>query len=283
MTAHAINKTDKLKLNVETRTLVSTSETKDETKVYFEKTDFPERLRKIIADESVSSFASKINLSSAGVHKYLKGISEPTRPVLIAMSEIAGVNLEWLATGNGPMMKSEALSPVPSKNLSQENSLANSKPYTITNLEGRQVEYRPNPDLCHIPVLSLEAACGNGIFIEGESVSAVFSATRLWFKRELGHSPENLCLIQVRGDSMTDTIMPNEFVFIDRSSILEHCDSIWAFRNENSLFVKRLQFLPNNQIEVSSDNSHYKSYTIIPDHNFSLLGRVIATLPLRRL
>lgn len=244
---------------------------------------FSERLQLIIGDKKARSFAIELGIPPSTFHQYLKGQSEPTRPVLSVIADKTKVNMQWLVDGNGPMMKSEALSPVPSKNLSQENSLANSKPYTITNLEGRQVEYRPNPDLCHIPVLSLEAACGNGIFIEGESVSAVFSATRLWFKRELGHSPENLCLIQVRGDSMTDTIMPNEFVFIDRSSILEPCDSIWAFRNENSLFVKRLQFLPNNQIEVSSDNSHYKSYTIIPDHNFSLLGRVIATLPLRRL
>ncbi len=240
------------------------------------------RLKKVLK-ESNNSFAKKCDISEGSLRAYLAGTSLPGTKVLVTISELTGANIEWLATGNGPMMKEEASLPVPSKNLSQENSLANSKPYTITNLEGRQVEYRPNPDLCHIPVLSLEAACGNGIFIEGESVSAVFSATRLWFKRELGHSPENLCLIQVRGDSMADTILPNEFVFVDRSSIIEPCDSIWAFRNDKSLFVKRLQFLPNNQIEVSSDNLHYKSYIIVPDDNFSLLGRVIATLPLRRL
>lgn len=281
MTAHAINKTDKLKLNVETRTLVSTSETKDETKVYFEKTDFPERLRKIIADESVSSFASKINLSSAGVHKYLKGISEPTRPVLIAMSEIAGVNLEWLATGNGPMMKSEALSPVPSKNLSQENSLANSKPYTITNLEGRQIDYKPSPNLINIPVLSMEAACGIGTFQNDTYVTAMFSATREWLARNLNRNPDHLFLIQAKGDSMKDTIKPNDMVFVDPEDAKSPSDGIWVFAIENQIFLKRLQFLPKQKLKVISDNPAYETYFLDLDETIRLLARYIATLSVK--
>lgn len=277
MTAHAINKTDKLKLNVETRTLVSTSEIKDETKVYFEKTDFPERLRKIIADESVSSFASKINLSSAGVHKYLKGISEPTRPVLIAMSEIAGVNLEWLATGNGPMMKNEISLPV----TPQETSLTNNKPFTITNLEGRQIDYKPSPNLINIPVLSMEAACGIGTFSNETYITAMFSATREWLARNLNRNPDHLFLIQAKGDSMIDTIKPNDMIFVDPEDAKSPSDGIWVFAIENQIFLKRLQFLPRQKLKVISDNPAYETYFLDLDETIRLLARYIATLSIK--
>lgn len=135
----------------------------------------------------------------------------------------------------------------------------------------------------HIPVLTLEAACGNGTMISAESIKAVFSATEAWFRRELGANPENLVLVQARGDSMVNTIMPEEMVFVDRSCVVEPCDGIWVFRNEEALFIKRLQFFPGRKVEVTSDNPRYKPYTMSISESFALLGQVIAALPLRRL
>lgn len=191
---------------------------------------------------------------------------------MIAIAQTAGVNIEWLTTGAGPMKKGETL-PAPIE----------PAVFTITNLEGRQVEFRPSPDLRHIPVLTVEAACGEGTVIPSESIKAVFSATDAWFRRELGANPENLVLIQARGDSMANTIMPEEMVFVDRSCVVEPCDGIWVFRNEEALFIKRLQFFPGRKVEVTSDNPRYKPYTMPITESFALLGQVIAALPLRRL
>lgn len=62
---------------------------------------FPERLKEAIGDESVRSFAQRSGLSASVVAKYLRGESEPTRLNLIAMANIAGVSLLWLASGEG--------------------------------------------------------------------------------------------------------------------------------------------------------------------------------------
>ena len=234
--------------------------------------NFAERLRSILGKQSARAFALQAGLSTTAFHHYLKGNSEPTRPVMIAIAKTAGVNIEWLVTGTGPMRKGETLP-----------AMIEPAAFTITNLEGRQVEFRPSPDLRHIPVLSVEAACGEGTFIPTEAIKAVFSATDAWFRRELGANPENLCLIQARGDSMTTTIMPEEMVFIDRSCVVEPCDGIWVFRNEEALFIKRLQFFPGREVEVTSDNPRYKPYTMSISESFALLGQVIAALPLRRL
>ncbi len=233
---------------------------------------FSDRLKILAGEKAARTFAIELGISPSTFHQYFKGQSEPTRPVLSVIADRTGVNLQWLIDGTGPMKKGEAL-PAPIE----------PPVFTITNLEGRQVEFRPSPDLRHIPVLTVEAACGEGTVIPSESIKAVFSATDAWFRRELGANPENLVLIQARGDSMADTIMPEEMVFVDRSCVVEPCDGIWVFRNEEALFIKRLQFFPGRKVEVTSDNPRYKPYTMPITESFALLGQVIAALPLRRL
>jgi len=51
---------------------------------------------------SVNALAKRAGLSQAGVRSYLFG-SEPTRPVLYALADAAGVTRRWLFTGDGPM------------------------------------------------------------------------------------------------------------------------------------------------------------------------------------
>lgn len=233
---------------------------------------FSDRLKILAGEKAARTFAIELGISPSTFHQYFKGQSEPTRPVLSAIADKTGVNLQWLIDGAGPMRKGEILP-----------ATVDPVSFSITNLEGRQVQFSPTPDLRHIPVLSIEAACGEGSFIPTEAIKAVFSATDAWFRRELGANPENLCLIQARGDSMTTTIMPEEMVFIDRSCVVEPCDGIWVFRNEEALFIKRLQFMPGRKIKVKSDNPVYETYELQPDSTFSLLGQVIAALPLRRL
>jgi hypothetical protein len=70
--------------------------------------EFPERIRLAKGKGSASAFALRCGLSPTVMHQYLTGKSEPTRPALIAMARAAGVNLEWLLTGNGPMEKIKA-------------------------------------------------------------------------------------------------------------------------------------------------------------------------------
>lgn len=51
---------------------------------------------------SVAALARKADISQSGIRKYYQG-TEPTRPVLLALSKAAGVKLLWLADGGGPV------------------------------------------------------------------------------------------------------------------------------------------------------------------------------------
>jgi transcriptional regulator with XRE-family HTH domain len=66
---------------------------------------FPDRLKMAIGAKSARSFAMQSGLSPTVIHQYLAGKSEPTRLALIAIASTAEVNLEWLITGNGAMLK----------------------------------------------------------------------------------------------------------------------------------------------------------------------------------
>ncbi|MEM9908087.1 MAG: LexA family transcriptional regulator [Cyanobacteria bacterium P01_D01_bin.44] len=61
--------------------------------------DFPSRLKKVVGDKSIRSFARECGFSDTVLRQYLNGNSEPTRPVLLAIARAADVSLEWLAAG----------------------------------------------------------------------------------------------------------------------------------------------------------------------------------------
>jgi hypothetical protein len=61
------------------------------------------RLKQVIGEESVRSFALRAEISPSVVRQYLAGKSLPALDNLLAMTKAANVNLLWLATGEGPM------------------------------------------------------------------------------------------------------------------------------------------------------------------------------------
>lgn len=67
--------------------------------------DFIDRMQKC-ADlaGSVNALARKAELSQSGIRRYFTG-GDPTRRVLIAIANAAGVDFAWLATGAGAMHK----------------------------------------------------------------------------------------------------------------------------------------------------------------------------------
>jgi transcriptional regulator with XRE-family HTH domain len=69
---------------------------------------FKERIKKIIAlVGSAEKIAYISGMSARVIGQYLSGKTDPTRRKLIAMAKAAGVNVEWLATGEGPMIAGE--------------------------------------------------------------------------------------------------------------------------------------------------------------------------------
>lgn len=65
--------------------------------------DFHDRLRYLLTREkSASAFARKAGLSQSGLHRIEAG-GDPTLKTLVAIADAAGVPVQWLATGEGPL------------------------------------------------------------------------------------------------------------------------------------------------------------------------------------
>ncbi|HPD57946.1 MAG: helix-turn-helix transcriptional regulator [Smithellaceae bacterium] len=72
------------------------------------KLSFEDRIKKIISVAgSADKLAYNAGVSPSLIGKYLSGKTDPTRKKLIALAEAACVNIEWLATGEGPMRAGE--------------------------------------------------------------------------------------------------------------------------------------------------------------------------------
>lgn len=65
--------------------------------------DFAERMREIaFMVGGVSKLAKKVDLTANAIRSYINEGRDPKRKVLLDMANGAGVNLLWLAAGEGP-------------------------------------------------------------------------------------------------------------------------------------------------------------------------------------
>ena len=69
-----------------------------------------ERLKALIGDESVSSFARKCGLAESVMRTYLRDGRMPALDKAVAIAAAAGVTVDWFATGRGPRVAAEVRS-----------------------------------------------------------------------------------------------------------------------------------------------------------------------------
>jgi hypothetical protein len=67
-----------------------------------------QRLKAIMGDESVSSFARRCGFSESVLRGYLVSGKKPGLDYLVAIAEAGSVTIDWLATGRPPKTRAEA-------------------------------------------------------------------------------------------------------------------------------------------------------------------------------
>lgn len=86
---------------------------------------------------------------------------------------------------------------------------------------------------------------------------------------------KNLCIVTGFGDSMRGMFEPGDPLIVDTGVRSVEFDAIYFFRVENEGFIKRLQRIPGEGIRAISENKAYESWTIKPDMDFEVFGRVL--------
>lgn len=219
-----------------------------------------ERLRKIIHDSGLplGQFALKAGVSKNTLINYRDGVTSPAAEFLEFLCREFSVDPEWLLLGNG---NGEAAS-------------------------GKSAE---GDDYLFVPLLESRITAGpNGEILYGE-VSDRYPFKKWWIEKLVGKGFErqsNLCLIRVRGDSMSPTINQGEVALVDtnqaeREEVLSGRIYLVTLP-DGSVALKRLVLGRNGNgpiLACLSDNtSDYRPFEFALDPERSLksyvLGRV---------
>ena len=130
-----------------------------------------------------------------------------------------------------------------------------------------------------VEILDISASAGGG-FIQGSDVIDVIRSIEYNNERAIAmfgsRPPETVKVINVRGDSMAETIEPGDLIFVDVSVTDFDGDGIYVFGFDDKIYVKRLQMIPD-KILVISDNTKYREWSVDESnqHRFYVYGKVM--------
>lgn len=231
--------------------------------------------------------ATKFGIPYNTYRKYENGPSKPGADAIEGITR-AGINANWLLTGEGEMLLADRPKPL-SKPIQDAVDaffpgtleLASSgKPYdwgdTTDALQSDAPPHAPYGFVL-VPRYDVSASMGNGAVIHSEQIVDHLAFREQWVRLELNTSPKNLVLISAIGDSMEPTLRAGDLLLIDRGSEGVKQDAIYAFAMNGELRVKRMQLKLDGSLVVRSDNSKYEAESLNNDQIGSLhiVGRVV--------
>ena len=201
-----------------------------------------DRVREVMSGQSERNFAQMIGISLGALKGALSG-SKPTVDNLLAIADGAGVRVEWLAAGSGPMREGESC----------------------------------GKGLTRIPRHNIQLSAGHGSFVERSEVLNYIPFNDDFFQRYLQRDPKDMIIVDARGESMEPTMRDRDLLMIDTSSASRPITSaLYGFTFGQDVFVKRL-FVTPDHIIAKSDNKDYGEFIIGPDNveQFHPIGRVV--------
>lgn len=195
---------------------------------------------------SQEDFAKNLSIGSKTLWDYENNKSPIKSNVIEKLVENYDVNASWVFSGGGePFLSSE----------NSSDDLLNIKIYP--NISGSMGQGSLTPECEKIEYLKL---------------------SKVWLKHCLKVSPQadKLHFIFGKGDSMEPTICDGDLLLIDERQIDIQKSGIYAIKDSENLYVKRIQVF-SNKLELISDNPHYKPREILKSEldGVEIVGRVI--------
>lgn len=130
----------------------------------------------------------------------------------------------------------------------------------------------------HIPHYDTGGAMGHGLVLRDQpGVIRGWTVNEEWLAKNARNysAAKNLVIVTGFGDSMRPIFQPGDPLLVDTGVIAVDFDGIYFFRVGDEGFVKRLQRIPGEGIVAISENKAYREWTVKPDMDFQVFGRVI--------
>lgn len=193
---------------------------------------------------------------------------------VVALAQAAGVRLEWLATGEGPMHAAEA------GLLEAGGELAGDD----TGQPGvqQQLVTMPRPGAVPLgyvllPRVEARASAGHGSGLGSDKVVDFLAFSEDWVRNTLHRRPANLALLEATGDSMDPTIRDGDILLVDTSAQDIQSSRVYVLQVNGALLVKRIQVRLDGSLVVKSDNPSYEPEVVRPDERnpLRIVGQVV--------
>ena len=191
-----------------------------------------ERAKKALGVKTDTALAAELGVAQSAIGGYNRRNTVPLAQC-IKIAERTGVSLDWLILGKGEMQGST----------------------------GGAAEF-DDADAVWVPLYDVEVSASSGIEVYGERIIQRVPFAKSWLHSE-GLYARHLACLPVHGDSMEPTLQHGDIVLVNHEKT--RGDGVFVIRMGNALRVKRLQWLANGDLRISSDNAIYEPEQVNPD------------------
>lgn len=177
---------------------------------------------------------------------YLTGQSEPKVARCVDIAKAVGVDIGWLASGEGEKLKGTSPQPVAVDRYA------------------------------YVPLYDAHCSAGHGAWSEGAKVLTQLAFTA-YSLRKKGLDSTRLSAIRVDGDSMEGLLSDGDTVMIDHSRSSLEGEAVYVIRLDDHLYAKRLQRQFDGSIHIISENKAYRDMVVPRDqlNDLEIIGRVV--------
>lgn len=199
-----------------------------------------ERAKLALSASSDKDFAHKLGINASTVVGYKQRGVVPLEQC-IKIAEQTGVSLDWLILGKGE---------------SDKNTAA-----------GKAI-----PSVVLVPLYDVPVSAGHGSFFDAENIIQQIPFDAEWLEREELIAGQLACL-PIKGDSMSPGLKTSDIVLIDLMH--QRGDGVFVLRLNGALRIKRLQWLADGRLRISSDNPIYETEYVDPNtppDDFAIIG-----------
>ena len=207
------------------------------------------RLREAVEGIGIAQAARRAGVPYTTLRDYMNG-GEMKFSAVASLAAECGVSLDWLAFGDAP----GSARPAPGF----AEAVPAMRGATVPSGGSRR------PDL-------QDVLADNGQIVD----YLLFDPA--WVSKNFQKPPDQILLIQARGDGMEPTIRNGDLLVIDVSTQEISTSSIHAIESEGELLLKRLERRLDGSIYVYNDNERYAPQTVAPAdrHRLHIVGHVI--------
>jgi len=220
---------------------------------------FAARLQLIVQHwPSVDRLAKATGVSPSAFRKWLKGVAEPSRDRLVALAEAAGVNVSWLAQGEGAAPDAISLAGRGGSPQTLESGGLSPAQFLL------------------LPKRREAAAAGSG-HPKSSEPTEFLGFRHDWLRNTFGREPAELSLEIALGESMEPGIQDGDVLLLDTSDLTFRNFGVYVIEVRGERLVKRVQRKFDGSLILISDNPKYLPESIDADlaKEVKVVGRVI--------